>query len=95
MFDWDAEAAARFQQFRARGIRIGAQDLKIACIALEHDAMLLTRNSVDFAKVPGEAAVCPGQAEAGPWASCDLRTGWIEGSLRIRPANAGIHDSQT
>lgn len=28
-------------------------DLKIACIALEYDAVVLTRNSVDFAKVPG------------------------------------------
>ena len=53
MFDWDAEATARFQQFRAQGVRIGTQDLKIACITLEHDAMLLTRNTVDFAKVPG------------------------------------------
>ena len=50
---WDAEAAGRFRQFRAQGVRIGAQDLKIACITIEHDATLLTRNSVDFAKVPG------------------------------------------
>jgi tRNA(fMet)-specific endonuclease VapC len=28
-------------------------DLKIACIALVHDATLLTRNTVDFAHVPG------------------------------------------
>jgi len=27
-------------------------DIKIACITLEHDALLLTRNVVDFAKVP-------------------------------------------
>lgn len=50
---WDAEATARFQHFRAQGIRIGTLDLRIACITLEHDAMLLTRNTVDFAKVPG------------------------------------------
>ena len=75
MFDWDAEAAARFQQFRAQGIRIGAQDLKIACITLDHDAMLLTRNTVDFAKVPGLR-----------FENC-----WSEGSMRIRPAIAGIH----
>jgi len=50
---WDAEAAGRFRQFRAQGLRIGAQDLKIACITIEHDATLLTRNTVDFAKVPG------------------------------------------
>ncbi len=28
-------------------------DLKIACIAITHDATLLTRNTVDFARVPG------------------------------------------
>jgi tRNA(fMet)-specific endonuclease VapC len=50
---WDPEAAARFGAFRKSGIRIGAMDLKIACITLEHDAILLTRNTVDFAKVPG------------------------------------------
>lgn len=50
---WDAEAGARFQRFCAAGIRIGTMDLRIACIAIEHDATLLTRNVVDFAKVPG------------------------------------------
>lgn len=33
-------------------IRIGTMDLRIASIALAHGAKLLTRNSVDFAKVP-------------------------------------------
>jgi tRNA(fMet)-specific endonuclease VapC len=32
---------------------MGAMDLKIACIALVHDATLLTRNMNDFARVPG------------------------------------------
>lgn len=50
---WDRDAAARFAAFRAQGVRIGTLDLRIACITLEHDAMLLTRNAVDFAKVPG------------------------------------------
>ena len=50
---WDEEAAARFSAFRARGVRIGTLDLRIACITLEHDATLLSRNAVDFAKVPG------------------------------------------
>lgn len=49
----DAESAASFASFRKQGIRIGTQDLKIACITLAHDGVLLTRNAVDFAKVPG------------------------------------------
>lgn len=34
-------------------MRIGTMDLKIAAICLAHDATLLTRNLVDFEKVPG------------------------------------------
>jgi tRNA(fMet)-specific endonuclease VapC len=50
---WDDEAATRFRSFRQQGIRIGTMDLKIACIVLEYDAVLLTRNRSDFEKVPG------------------------------------------
>jgi tRNA(fMet)-specific endonuclease VapC len=50
---WDEESAARFAAFTEQGVRIGTLDLRIACITLEHDATLLTRNAVDFAKVPG------------------------------------------
>ena len=49
----DAESCAMFARLRRQGIRIGTQDLRIACIALAHDATLLTRNTVDFAQVPG------------------------------------------
>jgi tRNA(fMet)-specific endonuclease VapC len=50
---WDQESVDLFQDFRRKGVRIGTMDLKIACITLAHDALLLTQNSVDFAKVPG------------------------------------------
>jgi len=50
---WDAEAAERFVNFRRQGVRIGSLDLKIACITLAHDATLLSRNTADFAQVPG------------------------------------------
>lgn len=50
---WDEDAAALFHSYRKQGIRIGTMDLKIACIAMTHDALLLTQNTVDFAKVPG------------------------------------------
>lgn len=50
---YDLDAAARFQDFRLTGLRIGSKDLKIACIALEYDATVLTRNIRDFAAVSG------------------------------------------
>jgi tRNA(fMet)-specific endonuclease VapC len=49
---WDRDAALLFKQFRKQGVRIGTMDLKIACIALGRDALLLTGNTKDFAKVP-------------------------------------------
>jgi tRNA(fMet)-specific endonuclease VapC len=49
----DAESATAFDRFRNQGVRIGTMDLRIACITLVHDATLLTRNTVDFAQVPG------------------------------------------
>jgi len=50
---WDADSADRFLNLRRQGVRIGSMDLKIACIALAHDATLLSRNASDFAQVPG------------------------------------------
>lgn len=50
---FDTEAAARFLKLRNKGVRIGTMDLRIACIVMEHDAVLLTRNIKDFEKVPG------------------------------------------
>jgi tRNA(fMet)-specific endonuclease VapC len=49
---WDAAAADLFRKLRRQGVRIGTMDLKIASIALVHDATLLTRNASDFARVP-------------------------------------------
>jgi tRNA(fMet)-specific endonuclease VapC len=50
---FDREAAARFLKLRKQGVRIGTMDLRIACIVMEHDAVLLTRNTKDFEKLPG------------------------------------------
>jgi len=50
---WDADSADLFLDLRRQGVRIGSMDLKIACIALAHDATLLSRNAADFAQVPG------------------------------------------
>jgi tRNA(fMet)-specific endonuclease VapC len=46
-------AQDRFNDLRGRGIRIGTMDLRIACIALEADSTLLSRNLRDFRQVPG------------------------------------------
>ena len=50
---WNADAADLFLRYRADNVRIGSLDLKIACIAMVNGAVLLTRNTADFAKVPG------------------------------------------
>jgi tRNA(fMet)-specific endonuclease VapC len=51
--EWNEPAADQFSGLRSRRIRIGTQDLKIACIALAHGALLLSANLRDFEKVPG------------------------------------------
>ena len=50
---FDEDAAAAFHRLLSDRVRIGTMDLKIAAICLAHDLMLLTRNLVDFDKVPG------------------------------------------
>ena len=51
--DFDVNAAEKFTQLRSSGLRIGAMDLKIASIVLAQKATLLSRNLIDFRKVPG------------------------------------------
>ena len=53
VLDFDDVAADAFQQFRRAKIRIGTMDLKIAAIVLSLGATLLSRNMVDFGKIPG------------------------------------------
>ena len=53
ILSFDAAAAERFHELRTSGIRIASSDLKIAAIVLTRGATLLSRNDVDFAKVPG------------------------------------------
>ena len=50
---FDDAAAELFDQLKARRLRVGTMDLKIAAISLTHDALLLTRNIADFKAVPG------------------------------------------
>lgn len=50
---FNQRAAEEFERLRKQRIRIGTMDLKIASIAIVHDALLLSANLVDFQKVPG------------------------------------------
>ena len=50
---YDHEAVKQFQSLRQQRVRIGTMDLRIAAIALARDYTVLTRNLVDFEKVPG------------------------------------------
>jgi tRNA(fMet)-specific endonuclease VapC len=51
--DFDDPAAAKFEEMRKAKVRIGTPDLKIACITLVNNALLLTANRQDFEQVPG------------------------------------------
>jgi len=50
---FDASASAVFDGLGPRRLRVNAMDLRIASIALSRGLVLLTRNSADFARVPG------------------------------------------
>ena len=50
---FDADAADIFVELRKELRRAGTMDLKIASIALMHQAVLLTRNTADFREIPG------------------------------------------
>jgi tRNA(fMet)-specific endonuclease VapC len=50
---WNEAAANEFDQLQRARIRIGTQDLRVASLAIAHDARLLSANLRDFEKVPG------------------------------------------
>ena len=50
---FDAAASTKFQELRSQGLRIGTLDLRIAAVALSRGFTVLTRNTVDFARIPG------------------------------------------
>ena len=50
---FDDVAARVFEQLNQQRIRVQTLDLRIASIAISRGFTLLTRNSVDFARVPG------------------------------------------
>jgi tRNA(fMet)-specific endonuclease VapC len=50
---FDGAAITEFQRLWLMRLRVGTLDLKIAAISLANDATLLTRNTSDFARIPG------------------------------------------
>jgi len=53
ILDFDDAAAEKFNDYRRQRVRVGTMDLKIAAIVTANDAILVTRNHRDFAKIPG------------------------------------------
>ena len=53
ILSWNSEAEHCHLALKQQRIRIGAQDLRIASIALANQGMVITRNRRDFAQVPG------------------------------------------
>ena len=49
---FDLRASSAFESLRASKVRVATMDLRIAAIALANDWTLLSRNSVDFGRVP-------------------------------------------
>ncbi len=51
VLSFDEKAGGIFQTLRTQHPRLGSMDLKIAAIALSHQAILLTRNIKDFSPI--------------------------------------------
>ena len=50
---FDSQAAETFAELRRSGVRVGTMDLRIGSIALVRGLTVLTRNTVDFERIPG------------------------------------------
>ena len=50
---FDSQAAETSAELRKAGVRVGTMDLRIGCIALVRGFTVLTRNTVDFERIPG------------------------------------------
>ena len=46
-------AIERFENLQRMKLGVKANDLRIAAIALEHSAIVVTRNRIDFGRIPG------------------------------------------
>ena len=50
---FDAAAGQQYEALRAARVRVPTMDLRIAAIALSRDLTVLTRNLIDFERIPG------------------------------------------
>ena len=53
ILDYDASSDTIFEGLKLHRLRAGSQDLRIAAVTLANRAILVTRNRIDFANVPG------------------------------------------
>jgi tRNA(fMet)-specific endonuclease VapC len=53
VLDFDESCASEFDRLIRSKVRVGTMDLRIAATAIAHDALLLSKNLIDFRKVPG------------------------------------------
>ena len=53
ILSFSGAAIRRWKALKKQRINIGKTDLRIAAIALEMDATVVTRNKPDFGRVPG------------------------------------------
>ena len=53
LLSYTSQADALYQQWRQQGIRIATHDLRIAATCVAHAAILISRNRLDFERVPG------------------------------------------
>jgi tRNA(fMet)-specific endonuclease VapC len=53
ILSFTAAAAARYERLKGLKLNVGKMDLRIAGIALETGAVVVTRNKRDFQRVPG------------------------------------------
>ncbi len=56
VLSFTAEAQNRFERFRKAKLRTKTLDLRIGCLALTADAIVLTKNLRDFETIPGVRA---------------------------------------
>ena len=50
---FDTAAIAKYESLKKAKLNVGGNDLRIAAIALERNAIVVTCNRRDFARIPG------------------------------------------